>query len=210
MSLFSEFPLGEAPLPPSSMLIGLPGISPIGRRIIDRVLQITKSSDFLKIVPHFLPDVLMVEDEGNPYVPGLELYRSNKGEPSVISVTSKFQIDLIPSPFSYWIAEYIVRKAKELSCNRIIALSAIVGKKPGIFYASNKEELSYLAASVGLNPISSYYLEGLSSLVLPISKLYRIPSIMITFQVSASGSVNPSFVNDGFGYVIRLLDLKIP
>jgi len=210
MSLFTEFQLGELPSPPNEMVVGLPGISIVNRRIIDRTLEATKSSELLKTVPHFLPDILIADDEGRPYLPGLEFYRSTKADPSIISVTSNFQLDLLPSPFSYWIAEYLVRKAKEFSCNRIAVLGTVPGNKTDVFYAANGEELSLSATSLGLSPIPNRNVEGISTLLLPISRFYKIPAFELALEVPMDGSVPASLINDGFGFLVRLLDLQIP
>ncbi len=210
MSVFTEFPLGELPSPANVMLIGLPGVSVVGRRVVDKILEVTKSTELLKTVPHFLPDILIADEEGRPYLPGLDFYRSNKGDPTIVSVTSNFQIDLLPSPFSYWIAEYLVRKAKEFSCNKIAVLGTVLGKKTVIFYLASGEAFSPSIESLNLTPLQHRSIEGISALVLPMSRFYKIPAIELAFQVTADGSAPPSLVNDGFSLLVRLLDLNIP
>jgi len=46
--------------------------------------------------------------------------------------------------------------------------------------------------------------------VLPISRFYKIPAIELAMQVPTDGSAPTALINDGFGFLVRLLDLKIP
>jgi len=212
MSLFKEFVLSDPPSTPNVALVAVPGTLTLGRHVIDRVMDLTKAVEFSKCVPQFLPDVLLGEEDGRPYVPGIDLYKSTRGKPDLLIVTSNFQVGLSPSPHSYWLAEYIVRKVREASSERILVLDSVIKDQEGqtgIFYVANSKTSAKWAKSVGLRPLQLRRIGGLSSLVVPISRLYKLEALGVV-SVIGDATKAASHVNRVFGALVRLIDLQVP
>jgi len=212
MSLFQEFVLNDPPTSPSVAVVAVPSSTTIGRQIMDKLMDLTKAVEFTKCVPQFLPDILLGEDDGKPYILGLDLYKSTRGKPSLLMVTSNFQVGLSPAPYSYWMAEYIVRKARQVNSSRLVVLDSVSREKAGrqgMFYIASDKHSAEWAKSIKLRPLPPGVVRGFSSLLVSACRLYKFQSLGIISALN-DGARTTSFVNAGMSALVRSVDLQIP
>lgn len=204
--MFREFFLEEPPDKAKILLVMLPNISQTTSRISDRMIEAGRFSQYSKIVMYFLPDVLLSDELGEGYLPGLELYKPSKSSELQLGIiTSKLQINQLPVPYSYWVAEYIVRKAKKLSSNFIITVSDFEFIKPGVrFFASSKELAKKVTENCDIKPVKRSYFYGISSLMIPISKLYKINAVSLVSLISKEAQ--PQVLTSTFNSLLRLFE----
>ncbi|HYA21995.1 MAG TPA: PAC2 family protein [Thermoproteota archaeon] len=212
MSIFKEFVLNDPPPGPNIAVIAIPGTTMIGRHVVEKLMELTKATEFIKCVPQFLPDVLLGEDDGRPYVPGIDIYKSTKGKPDLLMATSNFQIGLTPAPYSYWMAEYLVRKAKQISSERIVVFDSTVKDRAGhlgTFYIASDSSSAKLAKDLKLHPIHPGKIPGLSPVIVATCRLYKIPAVGV-ISVMNDKSKPAAHINRSFAALVRLVDLQVP
>jgi predicted ATP-grasp superfamily ATP-dependent carboligase len=212
MSLFKEFVLNDPPPGANVAVMAIPGTTMIGRHVVEKLMEITKAAEFIKCVPQFLPDVLLGEDDGRPYVPGIDIYKSTKGKPDLLMATSNFQIGLTPAPYSYWMAEYLVRKAKQVSSERVVVLDAAVKDHAGhlgTFYIASDSSSAKWAQGLKLRPLHPGKVMGLSPVIVATCRLYKVPAVGV-ISVMNDRSKPAAHVNRSFAALVRLIDLQVP
>ncbi|MGB9759088.1 MAG: hypothetical protein ACP5KW_05715 [Thermoproteota archaeon] len=204
--MFREFLLEEPVEKVRTLLVTLPNVSQITSRISERMIEVGKFTQYSKVIMHFLPDILLSDELGDGYLPGLELYRPSKNsELQLGMVTSKLQINQLPVPYSYWTAEYIVRKARALSSNFIITVSDFDYVRPDVrFFASSKELAEKIAESCNIRPVRKSYFYGISSLIVPISKFYKINAVSLVSLVTKE--TQSQVLTYAFNSLLRLLE----
>jgi proteasome assembly chaperone (PAC2) family protein len=204
--MFREFLLEEPIEKVRALLVMLPNVSQITSRISERMIEVGKFTQYSKVVMHFLPDILLSDELGEGYLPGLEFYRPSKNSELQLGiVTSKLQINQLPVPYSYWTAEYIVRKARALSSNFIITVSDFDYVRPDVrFFASSKELAEKISENCNIRPVKKSYFYGISSLIVPISKLYKINAVSLVSLVTKE--TQPQVLTYAFNSLLRLLE----
>lgn len=204
--MFREFLLEEPVEKVRTLLVMLPNVSQITSRISERMVEIGKFTQYSKVIMHFLPDILLSDELGDGYLPGLELYKPSKSSELQLGiVTSKLQINQLPVPYSYWVAEYIVRKAKLLSSNFIITVSDFDYIRPGVrFFASSKELAEKVAKDCEIRPVRKSYFYGISSLIVPVSKLYKINAVSLVSLITKE--TQPQVLTYTFNSLLKLLE----
>lgn len=204
--MFREFLLEEPAERIKTLLVMLPNVSQITSRISERMIEIGKLTQYSKVVMHFLPDILLSDEFGDGYLPGLELYRPSKSSELQLGIiTSKLQINQLPVPYSYWTAEYIVRKAKALSSNFLITVSDFDYVRPDVrFFASSKELAKKVEESCGIRPVQKSYFYGISSLIVPVSKLYKINAVSLVSLVTKE--TQSQVLTYAFNSLLKLLE----
>lgn len=212
MSLFKEFVLNDPPPSANVAVMGIPGMSMIGRHVMEKLMELTKAVEFVKCVPQFLPDMLLGEDDGKPYVPGIDLYKSAKGKPDLLMATSNFQVGLTPTPYSYWLAEYLVRKAQQTSSERMVVFDSVTkdhAEHPGTFYIASDRSSAKWAKGLKLRPLRPGRVAGLSPIIVATCRLYKIPAVGV-ISVMNDQSKPAAHVNKSFAALVRLIDLQVP
>jgi predicted ATP-grasp superfamily ATP-dependent carboligase len=212
MSLFKEFTLNDPPPGANVAVMAIPGLTMIGRHVMEKLMDLTKAVEFMKCVPQFLPDILLGEDDGRPYVPGIDLYKSTKGKPDLLLATSNFQIGLTPAPYSYWMAEYLVRKARQTSSEKVVTFDSMAKDhegRPGTYYIASDRSSAKLAKSLKLRPLRPGRVKGLSPVIVATCRLCKVPAVGI-ISVMNDQSKPTAHVNRSFAALVRLIDLQLP
>ncbi|MEM0219357.1 MAG: hypothetical protein QW314_04170 [Thermoproteota archaeon] len=204
--MFREFLIEEPAERLRTLLVMIPNVSQVTSRISERMVEVGKFTQYSKVVMHFLPDILLSDELGDGYLPGLELYKPSKGsEVQLGIITSKLQINQLPVPYSYWLAEYIVRKAKALSSSFIITVSDFDYIRPGVrFFASSRELAKNVMESCDIKPVRKSYFYGVSSLIVPVSKLYKINAVSLVSLITKE--TQPQVLINAFNSLLRLLE----
>jgi len=212
MSLFKEFTMNDPPPSSNVAVMAIPGATMVGRHVVEKLMDLTKAVEFAKCVPQFLPDLLLGEDDGRPYIPGIDFYRSTKGKPDLLLATSNFQIGLSPAPYSYWMAEYLVRKARQIASEKVVIFDSMASdheERLGTFYIASDRTSAKSAQSLKMRPLRAGMVRGLSPLIVATCRLYKMPAVGIVSVMNAE-SKPTAHINRSFAALVRLIDLQIP
>jgi len=206
--LFEEFIMEEPIDKADIMLVTIPNVTQLVSQVTERIIEIGRFTQCSKIIASFLPDILLSDDLGRSYLPGLEVFKPKTAEEfKAVLVSSRLQINQLPIPYSYWLAEYLVRKAKNLSVKLVITISDFSFIKPSVRFISNSRELSKnVELKCNIKPMKKFYLTGVSSLIVPISKIYGIKALSLFSLVSNEAQQN-KLSSLTFEYLMRLLEL---
>ncbi len=193
------------------LISGLPGAGYVGKLAVEFLIEALGAEKFAELVSYHLPYYVLVDGTGRVRLLKGHFYYVKRDEgPDIVLLTGDSQAESLEG--HYTMSEEIIKFAKKLGINRMIALagfrSPCKGEKREVFAAFVGEWGSKIMKEAHLRPAAGTPVVGMAGILLAIAQLYGIDGLVLLGETRGYAT-DPEAAKSVLEILCKLLSLKL-
>ena len=189
---------------------GLPGFGNVGKIAASLLIEFINAKPFAELYSPFLPDYILVNNDGICRLPGYSFYSSSSINKHLIVVTGDAQPSSEDAKVHYQLCNKIMDIALEYDCKMVVTMGGVPSTQPtnDIYVAGTSSKLSEEVMNKGAAIYSRGRILGATGLLLGLARLRGIDGICLLGSTTGFTEDHKTALNM-FHFLIKLLGVEI-